>query len=164
MNLRTLRLAPIALCALFATTACVSNPASGATPGVTPRTGTPNASPAPSVLPASPVPSPGSQGTGNPVSLGVVQGQLKFDKTSLSVMSGQTVDLVFANTDPALPHSFVIDQPRVTVPEDPIAGQPGGQTRTTIFRAPAPGSYEYYCAVPGHKEGGMVGRLEVTAP
>ena len=35
-----------------------------------------------------------------------------------------------------------------------------GTTRNGVVNAP-PGTYEYYCNVPGHKEAGMVGTLIV---
>ena len=37
---------------------------------------------------------------------------------------------------------------------------PPGETQTVVINA-KPGSYEYYCNVPGHKEAGMVGTLVV---
>ncbi|MEA2529691.1 MAG: hypothetical protein QOG89_1335, partial [Thermomicrobiales bacterium] len=52
-------------------------------------------------------------------------------------------------------HSFDIDALNVH------SGQyTGGQTGTVTINA-APGEYEYYCAIPGHKPAGMVGKLIV---
>lgn len=71
--------------------------------------------------------------------------------------------MTFNNTDPALAHSFVMDQPKVAIPQQDFAiGLAGGKAGTATLMAPAPGAYQYYCAVPGHKEAGMVGTLQVT--
>lgn len=53
-------------------------------------------------------------------------------------------------------HSFTIDALHVDV------RVPMGATRRTIFTA-RPGTYEFYCRVPGHKQAGMKGTLTVTA-
>ena len=37
---------------------------------------------------------------------------------------------------------------------------PPGETQKVVINAP-PGTYEFYCNVPGHKEAGMVGTLTV---
>lgn len=37
-----------------------------------------------------------------------------------------------------------------------------GQTSTTTFTVHAPGDYEVYCAVPGHRQAGMTATLTVT--
>lgn len=37
-----------------------------------------------------------------------------------------------------------------------------GETATTSFRVDEPGSYELYCSVPGHRQGGMVATLTVV--
>jgi uncharacterized cupredoxin-like copper-binding protein len=55
-----------------------------------------------------------------------------------------------------VPHNIAMDNP------DPVEGEvvtDGGVSEITV-ELPA-GSYEYYCAVPGHREAGMVGTLTV---
>ena len=95
--------------------------------------------------------------------IGVTNGQLKFDKATLAAKAGQSVTITFNNTDPALTHSFVMDQPKVAIPQqDTTTGLAAGSSGTATFTAPAAGTYQYYCAVPGHKEAGMTGTLEVT--
>jgi uncharacterized cupredoxin-like copper-binding protein len=39
-----------------------------------------------------------------------------------------------------------------------------GQAGTLEFTPTKPGTYEFICTVPGHKEAGMVGALIVKAP
>jgi uncharacterized cupredoxin-like copper-binding protein len=46
-------------------------------------------------------------------------------------------------------------------PEVHVAAAAGEQG-TLEFTPAEPGSYEYFCSVPGHKEAGMVGALTVT--
>ena len=97
------------------------------------------------------------------LAVGVTNGQLKFDKTTLTAKAGQSVTVTFNNTDPVLAHSFVMDQPKVAIPQqDPAAGLAAGKSGTATFTAPAAGTYQYYCVVPGHKEAGMTGTLQVT--
>jgi len=97
------------------------------------------------------------------LAVGVTNGQLKFDKATLTAKTGQLVTVTFNNTDPALAHSFVMDQPKVAIPQqDPAGGLAAGKSGTATFTAPAAGTYQYYCAVPGHKEAGMTGTLQVT--
>jgi nitrite reductase (NO-forming) len=51
-------------------------------------------------------------------------------------------------------HNFSIDALKISV------DLPPGQTQHVVINAP-PGTYEFYCDVPGHKEAGMVGTLTV---
>jgi plastocyanin len=56
----------------------------------------------------------------------------------------------------ASPHNFSIDKLGIKV------DMPAGQTvETTVPGNAAPGDYEFYCDVPGHKEAGMVGTLTI---
>lgn len=81
-------------------------------------------------------------------------GQLKFDQAEIRVRAGETVALRLENQD-ASGHSFDIDEFDVHAPMPP--GQPG----LALFTPKAPGSYTFYCSVPGHREAGMVGTLIV---
>ena len=75
-----------------------------------------------------------------------------FHPATLTVPSGRvTVELT--NHD-LFWHSFTIDQPAVSV-DVPVGG-----TRRVTFAVP-PGSYQFYCRVPGHRQAGMVGTLRV---
>ena len=51
-------------------------------------------------------------------------------------------------------HTFTVDALNVNL------RVPIGATRRAAFQAP-PGTYEYYCAIPGHKQAGMKGTLTV---
>jgi plastocyanin len=75
-----------------------------------------------------------------------------FQPASLTAPSGQvTVDLT--NQD-LFWHSFTMNRPAVNL-DVPV----GGERRVTF--SAEPGSYEFYCRVPGHRQAGMVGALRV---
>jgi plastocyanin len=78
---------------------------------------------------------------------------LAFVPAELTIPADTDVTLVLPNTGAAT-HDFTIDALDVHV----VARS--GETATVTINAPA-GSYEYYCSIPGHKQGGMVGTLVV---
>lgn len=48
-------------------------------------------------------------------------------------------------------------------PDVHVAAMPG-ESNTISFTPAEPGEYEYYCTVPGHREAGMYGKLNVIEP
>ncbi len=70
---------------------------------------------------------------------------------------GDVVQITVINGDPLL-HDFRIDE------FDVYSGEltDAGQEATMIFRVTAPGEFDYYCGVPGHRQAGMEGKLRVT--
>jgi uncharacterized cupredoxin-like copper-binding protein len=80
--------------------------------------------------------------------------QLKFDQGEIRVKAGETVALRLENQD-ASGHSFDIDELNVHAP------MPPGEPSLALFRPGAPGTYTFYCAVPGHRAAGMTGALIV---
>jgi uncharacterized cupredoxin-like copper-binding protein len=95
-------------------------------------------------------PGPGSAGPGG--ALALKASKAAFQPASLTAPSGQvTVDLT--NQD-LFWHSFTMDRPAVNL-DVPV----GGERRVTF--SAEPGSYEFYCRVPGHRQAGMVGTLRV---
>ena len=81
----------------------------------------------------------------------MVSQNLSFSPTNLSVPRGTMVTLKIQNTGR---HTFTIDALRLN---QSLA--PG--MNTVMFTANQSGTFEYYCAIPGHREGGMVGTLLV---
>ena len=65
-----------------------------------------------------------------------------------------TVTLEITNVD-AFDHDFVIDE------LDVKQTLPAGKTTTLTFDA-TPGTYTFYCSIPGHREAGMEGTLTVV--
>jgi uncharacterized cupredoxin-like copper-binding protein len=80
--------------------------------------------------------------------------QFKFDQQELRVKAGELVALRLDNGDER-EHSFDIDELGVHVP---IAI---GQSGVALFTPEKPGSYTFYCAIPGHRGAGMAGTLIV---
>ena len=76
-----------------------------------------------------------------------------FEPQEVTIPANTDVTFDLPN-DGVTMHNFSIDQLGISVDIQP------GATEQTVINAP-PGTYEYYCNVPGHKEAGMVGTLIV---
>jgi uncharacterized cupredoxin-like copper-binding protein len=82
---------------------------------------------------------------------------LSFDKKALTAKTG-TVTLTLDNgSSNAQPHGIAIEGKGVD--KDGKVVQPGGTSTVTVSLKP--GTYEFYCPVPGHKQAGMEGKLTV---
>jgi uncharacterized cupredoxin-like copper-binding protein len=79
---------------------------------------------------------------------------MNFDPDSLSMDAGSTLEVTVDNTDTTT-HTFTIDELGIDLE---VAG---GESDTVTIEAPDAGEYEFYCAVPGHREAGQVGTLTV---
>lgn len=77
-----------------------------------------------------------------------------FGRPQLRAKVGETVVLRLDNRD-SVGHSFDIDEFNVHVPMSP------GKAALALFTPSAPGTYTFYCGVPGHREAGMIGTLVV---
>lgn len=80
---------------------------------------------------------------------------LAFNTTSLTAKAGK-VTIDFRNPS-AIPHNVVIEQNgKELAGFEPIAS--GEESETAELK---PGTYTFYCSVPGHREAGMEGTLTV---
>ncbi len=84
----------------------------------------------------------------------VVVSRMRFQPDQLHARVGETVALRLDNRDPE-EHYFDIDELNVHV------AMPSGTSALAVFRPTKPGTYTFYCQVPGHREAGMVGTLIV---
>jgi uncharacterized cupredoxin-like copper-binding protein len=127
------------------TPAATSTPASTSAPQPKATTGAPPA-------PGSPAPSATTSLTlmANP------EGQLSFNAKQLSAKSG-TVTIDFTNNAP-LEHDVTIAQGTTVLGKTPIF-RGGSKTLTLKLK---PGTYTFYCSVPGHRQAGMEGALSVS--
>jgi plastocyanin len=81
-------------------------------------------------------------------------GDISFDQTELTAAAGEvTIELV---NDSGIPHNVEVEGNGVEEVSDTITS---GTTELTMTLEA--GEYEFYCAVPGHREGGMEGTLTV---
>jgi len=84
------------------------------------------------------------------------EGQLAYDTKSLSAKSG-TISIDFTNKS-SLPHNVTIES---------ASGEKVGATPTfaggskTLSVSLKPGTYKFFCSVPGHRQAGMEGTLTV---
>jgi plastocyanin len=114
-----------------------------------------------SSAPASSTPAPASTGanaTGQ-TSLSLAAdpgGQLKFDTTSLSAKAGK-VSIAFANMAP-VPHNVTVASAAGAVVGATPTFQGSSKTLSLNLK---PGTYKFYCSVPGHRQAGMEGTLTV---
>jgi uncharacterized cupredoxin-like copper-binding protein len=83
------------------------------------------------------------------------EGQLRFTTKDLSAKAG-VVTVSFANASP-LPHNMTIAQGTTVLGATPTFQ---GGTKTLTLKL-APGTYTFYCSVPGHRAAGMEGKLTV---
>jgi len=79
---------------------------------------------------------------------------INFKPKQLTILANTDVTINLVN-EGALTHNFNIDQ--LNVHSGDYASD---QTGTVTLNA-APGTYEYYCSIPGHKQAAMVGTLTV---
>jgi Cu+-exporting ATPase len=85
----------------------------------------------------------------------IVAHDTAFSQAVIHVHAGGMVFVRFTNEDPQ-PHVWMVEGlPNVDLPARP------GQTATIRFETPAPGTYIFECAEPGHAEAGMHGTLVV---
>jgi plastocyanin len=82
-------------------------------------------------------------------------GAFKFDKTSLQATAGMIM-IELAN-DSSVPHNVAVEGEGVDEESETVTGEP-----TTLMVELEPGTYTFYCSVPGHREGGMEGTLTVS--
>lgn len=120
-----------------------------------------------------------------PVELSLIATDIVYDNARLEAAAGRPVKIALDN-EGVLLHDFSISEIPHTGEVVAAAGETAetddheaamgheeepdvhvavaaGATGSVIFTPSAPGEYEYYCTVSGHKEAGMVGTLVVTA-
>ncbi len=80
---------------------------------------------------------------------------LKFTPNRIEARPGQTIEITFDNSGGKTEHDFVAADLKANIKI------PAGQTVKGSITAPAAGTYGFICSVPGHKEAGMTGTIEV---
>jgi len=96
-----------------------------------------------------------ASGGGENLTLAADKSALKFDKSALEAKAGK-VTLTMDNPSD-IPHAVAIEGNGVDVD-----GKTVGKGEKSVASADLkPGTYEFYCPVPGHEEAGMKGKLTV---
>jgi plastocyanin len=85
-------------------------------------------------------------------------GSLAYDKKTLSAKAGK-VTITMANSSP-IGHNITIQQGTNGAVLGATPTFQGGSKSVTLNLKP--GKYTFYCSVPGHRAGGMVGTLTVS--
>ena len=136
-------------------TACGGSSSSSSTASSTPTTAS---SPAKSAPATSPAPARQKAAAAGGLTVGADSGgQLKFTKSSLSAKAG-TVAIKFTNSS-QIAHNLTIQQGTngAVVGATPTFS---GGTKTLSVNL-KPGTYTFFCSVPGHRQAGMQGTLTV---
>ena len=85
-------------------------------------------------------------------------GALAFNTKTLTAKAGKvTLDMTKPGSS-GLPHAIAIEGNGVD--KDGATVQPGGSSKVTVTLKP--GTYQFYCPIPGHKAAGMEGTLTVS--
>ena len=141
---------------LLAMTGCGSSSSSTSSSASTPTT--PATTPAATSSTPSSTSSPATGASaGKTLSLAAdAEGQLKYDTTALAAKAGQ-VSINFTNRSSLEHNVTVASASGATVGVTPTF-QGGTKTLSLNLK---PGTYKFYCSVPGHRAAGMEGTLTV---
>jgi plastocyanin len=96
-----------------------------------------------------------ASGPGGTVKLAADPTNIAFDTTSLSSKPGK-VTIDFTNPS-ALEHDVAIEENGKEIAGSELIAE----GKTSVSAELAPGTYTFYCTVPGHREAGMEGQLVV---
>jgi plastocyanin len=101
-------------------------------------------------------PATGTSGGGTLALAANPEGNLKFDSSTLSAKAGK-VTINFTNKA-SLEHNVTVASPSGSVLGATPTFAGGSKTLTVNL---TPGTYTFYCSVPGHRQAGMEGKLVV---
>jgi plastocyanin len=92
----------------------------------------------------------------------VVATELKFNPATIQAKVGQPIKIVLENKG-AIEHDIHFPTLKADKPAARLTAHArSGQTATLEFTPTAKGRYEYICTIPGHKEAGMKGTIDVA--
>ncbi|MEE8472667.1 MAG: cupredoxin domain-containing protein [Dehalococcoidia bacterium] len=86
--------------------------------------------------------------------IGITAAYPEFEPSSITITRGQAFQLSLSSMDPS--HIFRIDELGIDI----VVG--GGETVTREIKVDRVGTFTFFCAVPGHREAGMEGTLNVV--
>ncbi len=133
--------------------AAAATPATGGTTSETTSTGS-----TPTATTGTPAPPSSPAGKATKLALAADPGgQLAYSTKTLTAKAG-AVSIVMANMSPVEHDVAVAEGGKVLGQLPPFVG--GSKTLTLNLK---PGTYTFYCTVPGHRQAGMEGTLTVTS-
>lgn len=89
-----------------------------------------------------------------PVAFSTTATEFQFSPNTITVKPGQPINVSLTNAG-TVQHNFTFPDANVLITSVP------GKTSKGSFRAPGPGTYQFFCSIPGHREAGMVGTITV---
>jgi plastocyanin len=95
-----------------------------------------------------------SLNAGVPGTIRLTAKDMRFGQDEIHLKVGQTVTFTLDNAD-LYAHSFDADD------FDVHNAMPANSQVTASFTATRPGTFDFYCGVPGHQQAGMVGKIIV---
>lgn len=96
-----------------------------------------------------------------PAEITVTATDLKFNPPSIQAKAGQKVKIVLENKG-MIEHDISFPTVKADKPANSLhAVAKPGQSATIEFTPTAAGKFEYICTIPGHKEAGMKGTINV---
>lgn len=100
----------------------------------------------------------GGGGAGRTIEIIAGEGSaMKYDQSTLTAKKGEKITIHLVNKDGTQAHSILI--PDFNVNSGQVAAN---KDKSITFTASKTGEFDFHCDVPGHKEGGMFGKLTVT--
>jgi uncharacterized cupredoxin-like copper-binding protein len=84
-------------------------------------------------------------------------GALAFDRKTITAKAGKVTLSMLNPASTGVPHAVAVEGNGVD--QNGKTVDPGGTSTVSVTLKP--GTYTYYCPVPGHKQAGMVGTLTV---
>jgi len=141
-----------------ATSAAATSPAAPpSSPAQTPATGSATSTASPTATTGTPAPPSSPAAASTSLTLAAnPEGQLSYNTKQLSAKAGK-VTITMTNMSP-LEHNVTVAQGSTVLGATPTF-QGGAKTLTLNLK---PGTYTFYCSVPGHRQGGMEGTLTVS--
>mgnify|MGYP001582939692 CR=1 FL=1 len=85
--------------------------------------------------------------------IGISASYAKFQPSRIEVSKDKVAHLKLTSTDNS--HTFTVDELGINI------SIPAGKTVSQDITAGKTGTFTFYCAVPGHRQAGMQGGLEV---
>jgi plastocyanin len=129
----------------------LTSPGSSCAPGASAAPSAPAQTPDASIAPSA-SPSPGAC---PPATVVAVQAfDLGFRPIEITIPATGSTRLVLENTGGVV-HNLTVDALSIEI----VASR--GRSNEAVVTDPAPGTYEFYCSVSGHRQAGMVGKLIV---